>query len=161
MSVKVCDRGLSKLEAVYHATELRQTIHNLCIRNLGIKDMGLIVRRRIHYKIDPEANLDKYMFILYDSKKRIIGLADSIMNMTRVANRIKMDSLDNCNRRLHYQELAIDYCEMLIAKLQDIASLFLVDINRYKESILSIEKEITLVKGWIKYTNKVKSKYLN
>lgn len=47
MSVRVCDRSLSKVEVVYHATEIREIIHGLCIRTFGVKDYDHLVRSRM------------------------------------------------------------------------------------------------------------------
>ena len=158
MSVKVCDRSLSKLEVVYQATVIREELHDLCLRNFAIKDVDMIVRKKIAFRIDPVANLDKYLLILHDAKHLINYLADDLLLSTRTANRQNMNSLKRCEKRLEYQEKALDDCEMIIAKLQDVASMFLVDINKFRPCIEAIDRECTLLKGWIKHTNKVMEK---
>ena len=160
MSVKVCDRSLSRLEVVYHATEVRKDIHDLCLRDLGIKNPNKIVRKKWAYRADPEKRLGNYILLLHQSKQRLHNLADDLIASTSMANRRSMNCLENCEERLKYQERAMDDCILLIGKLQDVADIFLVDLNRYRPCIESINKEVKLLKGWIKYTNKVKKKYL-
>lgn len=160
MSVKVCDRTTSKLEAVYHATEVRKEIHDLCIRDLAIKDLESLVRKKWEYRADPKQRLDNYVLLLHQSKQRLHNLADDLIASTTLANRRPMNSLENCDKRLVYQERALDDCFLLVGKLQDVADIFLVDLNRYRPSIESIDKEVHLLKGWIKYTNKIRKTYL-
>lgn len=155
MSVKVCDRTLSKLEVVYQATVIREELHDLCLRNFAIKDVDTIVRKKIAFRLDPEANLYRYQSVLLESKHFVNYLADDLLVSTRAANRQRMNTIKRCEKRLEYQEKASDDCEMLIAKLQDIATMFLVDINKFRPCIEAIDRETTLLKGWIKHTNKV------
>lgn len=160
MSVKVCDRTTSKIEAVYHAIEVRKEIHDLCIRDLAIKDLEKLVRQKWAYRSDPKQRLNNYVLLLHQTKQRLHNLGDDLISSTTIANRRIMNSLENCNKRLEYQERALDDCYLLIAKLQDSADIFLVDLNRYRPCIESIDKEVHLLKGWIKYTNRVRRKYL-
>lgn len=160
MSVKVCDRSLSKLEVVYHATEVRDAIHDLCIRDFGIKeDLECIVRKKWAYRADPKKRLENYVLALHQAKQRLHVLGDDLVESTRTANKIRLCSLTNCDKRLQYQERAMIDCELLISKLQDVSNIFLVDFNRYRPCVEALSKEIDLLKGWIKYTNKVKSKF--
>lgn len=159
MSVKVCDRSLSKLEAVYQATKVRELLHDLCLRDFAIKDVDTIVRKKIAFRVDPTAHLEKYVMILNESKHVINHLADDLLVTARAANRNSLKNRKGCERRLEYQEKALDDCEMIVAKLQDIASMFLVDLNRYRPCMEALDYEITLLKGWIKHTNKVMKKY--
>lgn len=160
MSVKVSDRNESKLEAVFHATRVRQDIHDLCIRDFGIKDVDMIVRKKIAYRADPKANLEKYVLLMHQCKERLHFLADDLIATTRAANRIKMNTVARCDRRLEYQERALDTCEMLIGKIQDVVDIFWVDLNCYRQYIDSIDHEITLLRGWIQYTNKTRDKLM-
>lgn len=100
--------------------------------------------------------MPKYVFELHQSKQRLHFLSDELIANTRSANRIKMTSKRKCDLRLDYQERAVNNCEMLIGKLQDVVDFFCVDINIYKQYIESIDKEITLLKNWIQTTNKIK-----
>lgn len=158
MSVIVSKRNLSKCQAVMSAVELKEKIHDLCIRDLGIKDMEQVVRRKYIHQKDLSKNMPKYVLELHQAKQRLHFLSDELIANTRAANRIKMNSIRKCNLRLDYQERAVNNCEMLIGKIQDIVDFFLVDINIYKQYINAIDYEIDLLKKWIQFTNKEKRK---
>ena len=155
----MCDRSLSKLEAVYQATKVRELLHDLCLRDFAIRDVDLVVRKKLAYRIDPTAHLEKYVMVLNESKHTINFMADDLLVTTRAANRQSLKNLEKCKTRLEYQENALDDCEMIIAKLQDIASMFLVDLNKYRPCIEALDYEVALLKGWIKHTNKVMKEY--
>ena len=159
MSVKVCDRNLSKMEVVWHATEIKDLIHGLCIRTFGIRDYNSFVRSRMSAYADPKANQSSYVYLMFEYKKRLNYLVEDLISSARVANGIRMSSARNCDRRLEYQERTLSDCEMLIGKLQDVANTFDVDLNRFRPSVEAIDREITLLKGWIRYTKKMKQKY--
>lgn len=156
MSVIVSKRNLSKCQAVMDAVELKAKIHDLCIRDLGIKDMEKVVRQKYLYGNDFSKNLPKYVLELHQAKIRLHFLSDELIANTRAANRVKMNSIRKCDLRLDYQERAVNNCEMLIGKLQDIVDFFSVDINIYKKYIEAIDIEIELLKKWIQSTNKIK-----
>lgn len=159
MSVKVCDRSLSKLEVVYHATEIREEIHGLCIRDFGMRDYKALVRKKMAMLADPEKNVSSYVLLMHQCKQRLHYLAEDLMSSTRLANRIKLNSDRNCLRRLELQERAIGDCELMIMKLQDVSNIFLVDLNRFRPCVESIDYELKLLKGWIRYTNKMRKQY--
>lgn len=156
MSVIVKKRNLSKCQAVMSAVELKTKMHDLCIRDLGIKDINKVVRKKYVYGNDIYKNLPKYVLELHQAKQRLHFLSDELIANTRAANRIKMNSVRKCDLRLDYQERAVNNCEMLIGKLQDIVDFFCVDINIYKQYIYAIDDEIDLLKNWIQSTNKVR-----
>lgn len=161
MSVVVNKRNLSKCQAVMNAVDLKAKIHDLCIRDLGIKDMEKVVRQKYIYGNDPYENIPKYVFELHQAKQRLHFLSDELISNTRAANRTKMNSIRKCDLRLDYQERAINNCEMLIAKLQDIVDFFWVDINVYGQYIEAIDAEIDLLKKWLQQTNKIKRELKN
>lgn len=71
MGVIVADRNLSKCQAVMSAVELKAKIHDLCIRDLGIKDIERVVRQKYVYGNDPYENMPKYVLELHQSKQRL------------------------------------------------------------------------------------------
>lgn len=156
MGVIVSERNLSKCQAVMSAVELKAKIHDLCIRDLGIKNVEKIARDKYIYGNDPYENLPKYVLELHQAKNRLHFLSDELIANTRSANRIKMNSIRKCDLRLDYQERAVNNCEMLVGKLQDVVDFFSVDINIYKQYIEAIDAEIELLKNWIQTTNKAK-----
>lgn len=156
MGVIVADRNLSKCQAVMSAVELKAKIHDLCIRDLGIKDIERVVRQKYVYGNDPYENMPKYVLELHQSKQRLHFLSDELIANTRAANRIKMTCVRKCDLRLDYQEKAVNNCEMLIGKLQDAVDFFWVDINIYRQYIEAIDDEIELLKNWIQTTNKAR-----
>lgn len=156
MSVLVKDRNLSKCQVVVSAVELKAKIHELSIRDLGIKDLERIARKKYMCGKDPEEMLPKYVLELHQAKQRLHFLSDELIANTRAANRIKMTDIRKCNLRLDYQERAVNNCEMLIGKLQDIVDFFLVDLSTYRQYIEAIDNEIDLLKNWIQLTNKTK-----
>lgn len=156
MSVLVRNRKLSKCQAVVSAVDLKAKMHELSIRDFGIRDVEKVARKKYLYGKDPTEMLPKYVLELHQAKQRIHFLSDELIANTRAANRIKMMDVRRCNLRLDYQERAINNCEMLVGKLQDIASFFLVDINIYRSYIEAIDKEIDLLKSWMQLTNKAK-----
>lgn len=160
MSVPLSKRGTSRCEVIYNATVLKTEIHNLCVRNLGIKNPDMIARKKYMYGVDSYEQKEKYVLEIYQSKKSLHYFSDMLLANTRAANRIKMDSLKHCEKRMEYQELALDNCEMLIAKFQDIVDFFWVDLSKYRRHIELTDKEIALIKKWIQYTNKIKNDFV-
>lgn len=156
MSVIVANRTESKCQVVINAVKLKAEIHDLCIRDLGIKNLEQIVRKKYVYGNDPYENMPKYVLEMHQAKQRLHLISDELIANTRSANRIKMNSIRKCDLRLDYQERSINNCEMLIGKLQDIVDFFWVDINIYKRYIEVIDNEIELIKKWIQLTNKAK-----
>lgn len=156
MSVLVSKRNKSKLQVVISAVELKAEIHDLCIRDLGIKNIDEMVRRRYQHGNNHQENLRRYVLELHQSKQRLHFLSDELIANTRSANRIKMTCFRKCDLRLDYQERAINNCEMIIGKLQDVVDFFLVDVNIYKRYIEAVDEEIKLLKSWIVFTNKIK-----
>lgn len=153
MSVKVADRNESKCEAVWNATVLKAEIHDLCIRDFGVKDVNQLVRLKYAYGVEDEENFEKYVLLMHQCKKRVHFLSDEIIADTRAANRIKMNCVRRCNNRLDLQDRAIGDCEMLIGKLQDVVDVFWVDINKMERYIKAIDHEIDLIRNWEGYTN--------
>ncbi len=143
------------------AVNLKSKIHELCIRDLGIKDLENAVRMKYVYGKDPYENMPKYVLELHQAKQRLHYLSDELIANTRSANRIKMTSRRKCDLRLDYQERAVNNCEMLIGKLQDVVDFFWVDINIYKQYIEAIDYEISLLKSWIQSTNKTKRELMH
>lgn len=156
MSVIVAKRNLSKCQAVMNAVELKAKIHDLCIRDLGIRDLNKVVRQKYIYGNDPYENMSKYVLELHQAKQRLHFLSDELIANTRAAYRTKMSSIRKCDLRLDYQEKAVNNCEMLIGKLQDVVDFFWVDINIYGQYVEAIDVEITLLKNWIQTTHKIK-----
>lgn len=156
MGVIAANRNLSKCQAVMSAVELKAKIHDLCIRDLGIKNLESVVRKKYIFGNDPSKYMEKYVLELHQSKQRLHYLSDELIANTRSANRIKMNSIRKCDLRLDYQERAVNNCEMLIGKLQDVVDLFCVDINIYRQYINAIDDEIDLLKNWIQTTNKAR-----
>lgn len=159
MSVKVMDRTLSKCEAVWQAQVIRDMVHDLCLRNFGIKDMVLIVRRKILLRCDPKANIDRYVLLLSQYKNTAYEYAEMLCRNTRRAEMIRMNSLENCKRRLAEQEDAKAACFYLLEKTQDIINTFFVDVNKYQQYVEEIQKEINLIDHWSAYTRKMIQRY--
>lgn len=156
MGVIVAERNLSKCQAVMSAVELKAKIHDLCIRDLGIKDIERVVRQKYIYGKDPYENMPKYVLELHQTKQRLHFLSDELIANTRAAYRTKMNCRRKCDLRLDYQEKAVNNCEMMIGKIQDAVDFFWVDINIYRQYIEAIDKEIGLIKDWIQVTNKTR-----
>lgn len=162
MSVKVPDRTLSKCEAVWYTIQMRDEFKDFCIRDFGLMNKEYIMRPRYSYANCTSGNRygDNCIILLIRNKKKIIELVERIVEETRLANKNKMRSLKDCNYRLKHQKLAIDYCELLVGKLQDIVDTFVVDINAYKRYLEMVDHELNLIKGWITYTNIKKKEIL-
>lgn len=158
MGVIVSDRNLSKCQAVSDAVELKKKIHDLCIRDFGIKDLDHIVRLKYAYGVDSCERKEKYIVEMHRCKDTMHRYSDELIANTRAANGIRMNSVRRCNLRLDYQDRAVVSCEMMIGKIQDIADFFWVDINKLRQYIEAIDHEIILLKGWIEYTNKIRNK---
>lgn len=156
MGVIVAKRNQSKCQAVMNAVELKAKIHDLCIRDLGIRDLEHVVRQKYVYGKDPYENMPKYVLELHQAKQRLHFLSDELISNTRAAYRTKMNDVRKCDLRLDYQERAVNNCEMLIGKLQDIVDFFWVDINIYGQYIEAIDTEIALLKKWIQSTYKTR-----
>lgn len=162
MSVKVPDRTLSKCEAVWYATQMQLEFRDFCIRDFGLMSKEYIMRPRYSYANCTSDNkyADNCIVLLNRDKKKIMELVDHIVEETRLANKNRLRSIKDCNYRLKHQGLAMDYCELLVGKLQNIIDTFVVDINVYERYIKMIDQELNLIKGWIAYTNTKKKDIL-
>lgn len=156
MSVPVGKRSESRCQAVYNATIIKSEIHSLCCRHLGIKNIDQIVRRKYLFGSDNYENREKYVMELYQSKKALHMYSDMLLSNTRAANRSSLDTIEKCNSKIEYQEKALDVCEMIIAKFQDIVDVFLVDVNKYQPYVKMIDDEIALIKKWEQYVKKIR-----
>ena len=151
MGVKVADRTESKSEAVWQAKKLKDMIHELCIRSIGIKDPCHMVRSR--YAIGADAdNPQKYTLLLHNTKRRLHYLCDELIANTTAANKTRMNTVRRCQLRLDYQDKAVNNCEQLLNKLMDVIDTFDVDVNRYKQYNDAIKAEIELLKRWREVT---------
>lgn len=160
MSVPVGKRTESKCQAVYNATIIKSEIHDLCIRNLGIKNLDMIVRKKYFYGADSYEQKEKYVLELYQAKQTLHLYSDMLLANTRTANRVRMNTIQHCLQRIDYQEKSLDNCEMIIGKFQDVVDTFWVDVNKYKRCIELLDYEVALIKKWIKYSESVKEKLM-
>lgn len=152
MSVNVSERNISKCQAVMNAIDLKEKIHELCIRDLGIKDPEHMVRKKYSYKGKVYKKEESLVFLLFDSKRTLHDYSDQLIANTRSADKIKMADIRSCNLRLDYQDRAINNCEMLIGKIQDIAAVFSIDINKLRRYIEAIDEEINSLQSWKRMT---------
>lgn len=58
-----------------------------------------------------------------------------------------------CDRRKQYQEKAIDNCEMLISKLQQIGDVFWIDFNKTRRYVKLVDEEEKRIKKWEAFTD--------
>jgi hypothetical protein len=155
MSVPLSKRTESKLQVIVTATDIKTAIHDLCLRDFGIKDIDHIIRKKYNVIQNAKDKHERYSLELYRARDELASLSDQLLYNVRTANRQKMNSLRKCNIRLSYQEKALDLCEMIIAKSQDIVTFFAVDLKTFKPLVTLIDSEIKLIKSWITYTKKV------
>lgn len=156
MSVIVSKRNLSKFEVIKYSSDLRLLFTELSSRTFGIKDLNSIARRKYAFGREDSENIDKYIHILAGCKHRIDEITGFIEMHVRAANTIYPENIDEYLSRRDNQNQAIINCELLLNELQYIVNIFDVDINKYKQYIEAIDREILLIKRWRQTDNKLK-----
>lgn len=158
MGVIVSHRHESRFEVLAHAVAMRNLLTELAIRGFGIKNVEHVVRQRYAFGSDQAASVPGYIFLLANHRNRFDFLSAQVVEYIRAANTIFPQSLSECDLRREYQDRALVACEQLIAELQQIIEVFKVDINRYKQYVESIDREIGLIKSWRQSDNRLRAR---
>lgn len=159
MSVLVRKRRLSRFEPVYNATVIRENIHVLCCRSFGVNP-DKIFRERFEYKGITYKSQTDLIAELFESKQKLHNMSDFLISDVRAANAVYIKDLETIKLRIKYQDQALFDCESLIGKLQDVGNIFEVNLNIFRESMESVDKEIKLLKDWKRSTLRHLSKFL-
>lgn len=158
MSVLKNDRDLSPLEFLQHAVKLQGMLKEFAQRNFGLRDTSEFIKKKYRYEKDDLTEYDANYYLLTSSKRNIDSLVKLMLANLRRANSIYPQNLHELQKRKDFQDLAIGNCEAIIGALQEVVETFEVDVNRYKQYIEAIDREIWLIKRWRRSDNKLRNR---
>ncbi len=148
MSVNVGDRTQSKIEVVYQAIKLRESLSSLSLRSFGVRSRNSILRRKYEYAIHLDGRQDTADELIKMGSRTLLNLASDIEMNLNAANAIFPRSQKDLALRRDYQNKALADCRMVKDELNQIASFFDVDITHFRESVERLDREIELIKAW-------------
>lgn len=145
MTVRVGDRNPSRIEFLYQADILHRNILDLTFRKFGIHSTHSPFRSKYLYLLNHASDeeidnyINKYCHDLeYFSDELILVLnsANSIFPKTKI----------EYDTRTHYILDAFSYLSSIKTILNKVAAYFDVDINLFKNTIITLDKEMDLLK---------------
>jgi hypothetical protein len=153
MSVLLRDRGLSKMEFYHTARDLREDITNLLLRDFGIKDK---VRTEVVENNKKVTIIEEYPeWLISEFRTNIIRiLRKLVMNITAGNTMYPLSDFELSVQR-QYKTEAIINCEQLLQEIQFVADVLPIKLDKFIPYAERIEKEIALLKGWRKASNKL------
>ena len=157
MSVIVSHRHESRLEVLVHAVRMRDALNEFSMRNFGIKNPEQAFRKKHISGNNKSKTVSKYMVLIGEYGKRIDFLSAQVTGYTRAANTVFPRSPAEFDLRREYQDRALVACEQLVGELQSIAGCFNADLNKYRQYIELIDREIALIKKWRQSDNRLKT----
>lgn len=108
------------------------------------------------YGIDSDIRLEYPKWFLDKKRDHIMQLLDDMIDCIVEANGIFPVILEECDQRRLWQSMAISKAKAILAELQFLQDILPVDHDKYMHYIRLLDKEINILKGWRKYTNKIK-----
>ena len=160
MSVNVGDRKLSKIEVLYQADKLQEEIAALCLRSFGLYSRNSPLRIKYLRAVKLDDNPEFLMDIITSKREVLLVWADDVVLSLAAANSIYPRNSEEFSQRLSYQNNALASCGMIDKELNEIAKVFNVDINAFKQSVKALEYEQHLIKQWRKSDKARFSRYL-
>lgn len=160
MSVYKSKRNESKFEPLSYSLELYVIFQDLVARNLGIKDLDTLIKRKYQYGKAVKEDFPYYRNEMYKFKKRIKNGMLKLTDDLRAANTIYITTLSEYDKRRNYLDDAIVDCELIKKDLILFVEVFDIDLNIYKSYVDAIEREITLIKKWRQRDNVIKNNLL-
>lgn len=176
MSVLKNKRTQSKFEVFTNAYNLSIEVQKFLLKDMGLKEKSINIKYTNSYeKMLAEDKktindiLEKYnmsrsiigeypLWIIDFYRGKLIELCSNLTQNIRMANSIYPTTIEECNQRRQFQNLAIGNCQQLFDIFQIMMEVFRLDINKYANYIDMINKEINLIKAWRKSDNKIKNK---
>lgn len=160
MSVNVGDQKLSKIEVLYQADKLQEEIVTLCLRSFGLYSKNSILRTKYLRAVKLDDNPDFLMDIMTSKRELLLIWADDVVTSLAAANSIYPRNFVEFSQRLSYQNNALASCGMIDKELNEIAKVFNVDINVFKNAVKLLAYEQHLIKQWRKSDKARFSRYL-
>jgi hypothetical protein len=155
LSVLLKDRGISRMEFWHTARDLREDITNLLLRDFGVKDK---VRTEIVDGSKSVTIIEEYPeWLIAYFRKNMLDILRNLMKHITSANTIYPVNEYELNIQRHYKTMAITACEDLLQEMEFIADLLPVKLAKFLPYADRIEKEIALLKGWRKSSNKLRN----
>jgi hypothetical protein len=154
MSVLLSNRGLSKMEFYHTAKALREETINFLLRDFGVKDKVRVEIVDGEKKISAIEGYPEWLLVYF--RQNILAILHNMMSNITAGNTIYPVNENELTIRRQYQTEAIANCEQLIQEFQFCADTLPVKVEKFLPFIERLEKEILLLKGWRKSSNKLK-----
>lgn len=156
-SVYVRNRKESKWEPIIFSEKMQDEFFDFAKRNFGIKDIKQLVRKKyISGKFDSD-DYEFYFSILREHRRTIYQILILLRDDLYSAN-VYPVTMSDFEQRLQYQNFALVHCSMLDKELQDVVTMFDVDINAFERYQAMIDREIDLIKRWRQRDNRLKAR---
>jgi hypothetical protein len=141
-------------DGIYHtARDLREDITNLLLRDFGVKDK---IRTEMVDGSKRVTIIEEYPeWLISYFRTNILGMLRDLMKNITSGNTIFPVNEYELNIQRQYKTMAITACEDLLQEMQFIADLLPVKLAKFLPYAERIEKEIALLKGWRKSSNKL------
>lgn len=105
---------------------------------------------------------EKHFFFLNEERTTLLTYVRNVSTSISIANAIYITNLEEYKERRLWQDRAIAWCCTLKQELQYIIAVLSKDINvdKYTDITLEINKEINLIKNWRQSENHFKNELL-
>jgi hypothetical protein len=170
MSVVKRKRNESKFEVFHHFYKVRKEMTDLLLKDFGFSEkksndylsklLGnrsldeLNENERSHYASRIRRIEAFNEWFIVDQRQIVMDCLRDVQENIFLANSIYPLYQEELVQRRIYQDIAIGQCYRLLQELQYAIETLPVDVKSYTRFAESIEKEITLLKGWRKSDNK-------
>jgi hypothetical protein len=143
------------MEFYHTAREIREDITNLLLRDFGVKDK---IRSEI---IDGNRKLtiiEEYPeWLIAYFRENILKILNNLISNVTAGNTIYPINEEELITRRQYQTESVINCEQLLQEIQFCADVLPVKLDKFMPFIERIDKEIALLKGWRKSSNKLRT----
>lgn len=165
-------RKESQFEVFHHFYKMRREITDLLLRDFGYSvkksenHLGKMFGGRTYEELDDNEN-EHYKkrkarneafeeWFILDRRNCVMDCLRNIQEYIFMANSIYPSYIEELIERRIFQDKAIGQCNRLIQELQYTIETLPVNIDKYIRFSDSIQREISLLKGWRKSDNKFK-----
>jgi hypothetical protein len=142
------------MEFYHTARGLREDITSLLLRDFGVKDK---VRTEIEDGNRQITVIEEYPgWLVCSFRTNILDILRKLMMNITAGNTMYPVNEYELDIQRHYKTEAIIACEQLLQEIQFVADVLPLELNKLMPYAERIEKEIALLKGWRKASNKLK-----
>ena len=145
MTVIKSKRKESKIEVYYNAVRLKEEIDCLILRSFGIYSRNSPLRD----KYSRLAKEDEFIFsVIEHHKASLSDKSNELISFISAANEIYPRTKVDYETRFCNQNNALATARSMMSELNSIVGLFDVDISVFRNVVLLLDRQISLLKRW-------------